>query len=893
MDAPPLIATKFYIPSARADVIQRARLTVLLDASARQPLTLISAPPGFGKTMLVADWVHAEHDSQIAWLALDESDDQPALFWLYFITALQQRLPNIGETAKAMLIAPTPPALETILTALINELAEHEQSIVLVIDDYHFVQSPEIHNNLNFFLDHQPAHFHLILLTREDPPLALARRRARRQVIEIRAANLRFTVDETASFLNTTMGLTLTVDQIAALERRTEGWIVGLQMAALSMRGQDVQVFLDSFTGDDRYIADYLIEEVLNRQPEAVRNFLVRTSILDKLSAPLCAVVLNQATAIDLTNIERSNLFLIPLDHTRAWYRYHHLFAELLRQSLRQMVSNGEIADMYRAASAWCEENNDIHAAIRYARQIPDEVRATEILQRHLGLFFYRGELPQLTDFARNIPGSLRHQYPLLCCAVAWAMIATRQPSEPWLESIEKHYGLSAEAALTDDTLDNNHRAALLEVLIVRQQPEFDNPAVQAHERLLSIQSCLSQLPDEQPCLLNTVGSLRPVLIYNLGFDAELRGDVQRAAQYFEETIVLSRSNNNQTLLQVGTSHLAHVQLAQGQLHAASRTHELAIEEASQTPMPTVALAHAGLGSIHYEWGNLDRADSHFQAAFPLAQAWNQWEVLFAITVGLARISKRRGAFQTALTILDDFQPQIDNLLTLTQAIRLSWMGDSASSASWLASHHLSASTTPTLFNETLLLEVTRIFIAMNRLDDALILAKNTHDSAKEGGWKHYVIEGNILLAKILSMQGKEREALDALADAVQLAAPENYLSIFVDEGIVLSDLLHVVKDKVSPELRGYVEKVLAGFAEGENQTVKREAGFRSELSEREREVLLLVAEGLSNQEIAARLVISITTVKTHVGNIFNKFGVTSRTQALARAAELGLLPRT
>ena len=343
MDAPPLIATKFHIPPARADVVQRARLGALLDSGAHQPLTLVSAPPGFGKTMLVADWVHAQNVSQIAWLALDESDDQPALFWRYFVAALQQRMPDIGETTKAMLTAPTPPASETILTALINELAEHEHSIILVIDDYHFVQSPEIHNNLNFILDHQPAHFHIMLLTREDPPLALARRRARRQIVEVRAADLRFNEDEVASFLNKTMGLMLTAEQIAALERRTEGWIVGIQMAALSMRGQDVQDFLDSFTGDDRYIADYLIEEVLNRQPEAIRNFLLRTSILEKLSAPLCAAVLNQPTAIDLSDIERGNLFLIALDHTRSWYRYHHLFADLLRQSLRQTISATEL----------------------------------------------------------------------------------------------------------------------------------------------------------------------------------------------------------------------------------------------------------------------------------------------------------------------------------------------------------------------------------------------------------------------------------------------------------------------------------------------------------------------------------------------------------------------
>ena len=885
MTSPPLIATKFHIPPARMDFIARLRLRAVLEAGLRGALTLVSAPPGFGKSTLVADWIHARDESHPAWLSLDESDDQPALFWRYFVAALQGLRAGLGETAQTMLATPQPPELETILATLINELAAMDEPLTLVIDDYHLIQSPEIHNSLNFFLDHQPANFHLMLLTREDPPLNLARRRARRQMTEIRAADLRFDNNEAAAFLNAAMGLTLTPEQVAALERRTEGWIVGLQMAALSMRGRDPQAFFDSFTGDDRYIADYLIEEVLNHQPQAVRDFLLRTSVLEKLSAPLCEAMLGK-TSIDLIDLERANLFLIPLDNTRVWYRYHHLFADLLRQCLREAVSAEEMARLHRSASEWCEANSDIHAAVRYARHIPDEARTANLLQTYAGLFFARSELPQLADFARALPVSLLEKNPHLCMAVAWALIATRQNAEPWLAHIERHYGLSAEAALTDGSLDDDRRAALLEVLIVRQQPQFDNPKVQARERLLSIQSRLAQLPDDKQCLLNNAASLRPVLTYNLGFDAELAGDVHHAEKYFDEVIFLSRQQNNQHLLQVAMSHLARVQLAQGGLHAARRTHEQAITESTQSPV--IALAHAGLGAIYYEWGDLDKAEHHFQAGLPLARAWNQWDALFTILTGLARTSKRRGDSQTALSLLDDFRPQNDNLLTQTQALRLAWTGDSASSLTWLESHNLTASSTPTPFNESLLLDVTRIFISTNRLDDALALSQKIHDSAKAGGRNHYVIQADILLSKIFAAQGKTHDALAHLTEALQLAEPEKYLSVFVDEG----DTVHALLMKMTGHASA--QRVLRGFASGAESPTQHATGTAEfeALSEREREVLRLIAEGCSNQNIASRLVISITTVKTHVGNIFNKLGVTSRTQAIARAESLGLLPR-
>src|SRR5574341_308624 len=336
-----LIATKFHFPSAGTDIVPRARLFRLLDQGLQQPLTLVSAPPGFGKTMLLANWIYSRakgDDFKICWLSIDESDNKLGTFWRYFVAAIQNICPQASEIAQAMLTAPTPPDIQTVLGRLINELSVGNAPILLVLDDYHLIHSPEIHNSLIFFLDHLPPTVHLVLLTREDPPLGLARRRARRRVVEIRASDLRFDTRETAQFLNDTSKLGLTSAQIEMLENRTEGWIAGLQMAALSLQGRDAQSFFDSFSGDDRYIADYLIEEVLEQQDAAVRQFLLKTSILDQLSAPLCATLTGDtATARSMLDyLEHSNLFLVSLDNRREWYRYHHLFMDLLRQRLSE-----------------------------------------------------------------------------------------------------------------------------------------------------------------------------------------------------------------------------------------------------------------------------------------------------------------------------------------------------------------------------------------------------------------------------------------------------------------------------------------------------------------------------------------------------------------------------
>ena len=669
-------------------------------------------------------------------------------------------------------------------------------------------------------------------------------------------------------------------------------------MAALSLKGRDSQSFFDSFSGDDRYIADYLIEEVLQLQEEPVRRFLLKTSILDRLSVPLCAALIGDPSAARsmLDHLERANLFLIPLDNRREWYRYHHLFMELLLQRLSENFTPAEIAGLHRSASAWFEEQGDIPTAVHHACQIPDYARAAELLQAYASSFFITNQLPQLLEFARKLPVEQVQARPTLCMATAWASIALSDPQSSWLEYIEHHFATRAEVALQEEALDPNLRAALLEILVARQQIGNETFDQKKRAHLLALQHQLDSLPAGQMCLFNSVTSLKPAIQFDLGIDAEQAGDANAAARYFTETVAMARADQNHHLLHLTLGHLANTQISQSHLQTARQTYEQALAlYTSGGASPYAALAHAGLSALYYEWGDLAAAEIHLMKGLPLSQSWNHWESLAPLKLTLARLEVRRGNVQKALSILEDGKasPLESMSLPLEAYAALLRARESSydSVSEWLAAKAPLAVLKLNPTNEAFLLDIARILTAVSRFDDSIALVQKIIQFAQRGGRIHTLIQAEAILAKTMYLTGNKRDAGAHLLDSLQLAAPGNYLSSFVDEGASMRDLLYVVKDRTSPELCAYAEKVLDGFLEGENQPVKQDAGPRSELSEREQEVLMLVADGLSNQEIAGRLYISVTTVKTHVGNIFNKLGVTSRTQALARAAELGLLP--
>ena len=934
-DLTPLIETKFSIPPARPNLVVRARLNGLLEAGARLPLLLVSAPPGFGKTTLVAAWLHGHlHEAACGWLSLDEADNQPVTFWRYLAAAVQHTQPGLGETAQAMLASSQSPALETVATMLINELAALRTPLILVMDDYHIIRSKEIHASLNFLLDHLPNNVHLALLSREDPPLGLARRRARQQIVEVRASDLRFRAEETGSFLQNVMGLTLDPRQVTVLEERTEGWIAGLQMAGLSLQGRDPQAFLKSFAGVDRYIADYLVEEVLQRQPRGVREFLLKTSVLEVLSAPLCAALLENAP-LDLPGedeslespytamlgyLERTNLFLVPLDDSREWYRYHHLFAQLLRQRLVQVYGPAEKAALHHRASDWFEAQHDPGRAIRHARQIPDYPRLVELIEAHAGTFFLNSEILQFLEWVNEVPVELYPAHPMLCMAAAWASLATNQFKEAaqWLEQIEKVLGHTAETVLSGEKLSLAVQAALLEVLLVRLR--LDEAALgseRTRRELLQIRQMIYDLPGGQACLFNTIALLRPVAAFNLGLSCEMAGDVQAAGKAYGEAAFFARQLANSHVLLLALAHLANAQAANGNLQAARQAYQDALAESGVqggANSPFAALAHVGLGHLAYEWNDLPGAEASYQAALNLARPWQNWESLVPATQGLSRVQRAWGDPAAALRTLDQLTtpwgwqpaPGLALPLEVYRALLLVQTGSRAEAAAWLRrsayASGMPACAEPNLVNEMALLELARLLMLLERPAEAIDLAARVMRSADASGRQPAAIHARVLLAKTEAAQGNLEQATGTLEEALRLAQAEGYLRVFLDEGETIRRLLGALRVKLGPAgpLAGTVRRILAAFepvAEGveATQATAPQMGERAwvdPLSERENEILRLVAQGLTNQAIADRLVISLTTVKTHVGNIFLKLGVNNRTQAIARAETLGLLPR-
>lgn len=469
------LKTKLFPPPPRPNQVMREPLLEKF-AQARQrgmTCTLVSAPAGFGKTTIVADCIRAS-GQPLAWLALDEGDNDLLHFWRYVDEALSTLDHRIGEGLRLTLYTNQTPSIQQIITGLVNDVTSLDKELTLVLDDYHFIELPAIHDSLNFLLDHLPARMCLVIITRADPPLNLARRRGRGQLLEIRAADLRFTHEETAAFLNQTMKLGLDDPDIASLGQRTEGWIAGLQMAALSLQSEiDRHRFVAAFSGDDRHIADYLVEEVLQRQLIEVQHFLLQTSILDGLNASLCdAVTGRQDSRIMLNTLERANLFILPLDSRREWFRYHHLFAELLRQRLRETYNAKMLANLHRTAASWYESQGDIAAAVRHLRTTSDDRSVMHILERSVGKFFSGGELPQLFELACLLPIEVRKESPFLCASVVWAGMAGNRYIEilPWLESLEAYFDFQAEELFNNPALETARRAALLEFMILQLQ---------------------------------------------------------------------------------------------------------------------------------------------------------------------------------------------------------------------------------------------------------------------------------------------------------------------------------------------------------------------------------------------------------------------------------------
>jgi LuxR family maltose regulon positive regulatory protein len=844
-----------------------------LNEGLHQKLTLISAPAGFGKTTLVSEWI-ADGKQPAAWLSLDEGDSDPTRFLTYLVAALRSVAANIGEGISAVLQSPQSQPTESILTALLNEIAAVPETFTIVLDDYHIIDAKPVEDALGFLLEHLPPCMHLVIATREDPRLPLARLRARGQMAELRAADLRFTPAETTEFLNRKMGLGLAAEDIAALETRTEGWIAGLQLAAISMRGHDdASGFIRSFTGSHGFVLDYLVEEVLERQPESIQAFLLRTSILERLCGPLCDAVLPGSSAsgqATLEYLEHANLFIVSLDNERRWYRYHHLFAELLRQ--RQQKKAASTAELHVLASQWYEDNGLELDAFHHAAAAKDIERAERLIEGKGMPLYFRGAMAPVIRWLESLPAPVLDARPSLWVAYASSLMMSGKPGRVETKLI------AAEAALRSAEPDGKTRnlvghIAAVRALVAASRNEAETMIAQSRRALENLH------PDNL--------SVRTMTSLTLGIAHQLQGDRAAASRAFAEALDIGQASGSMMIAGAAASSLGQVQESENQLHLAAETYRRLLLMVGDPAHMVTGEAHHGLARIFYQWNDLDAAERHAQQCARLAQQI-ECDISVACEVLLARLRLARGDPAGAAALLakagatargSNFVNQIPHIAA-AQVDTLLRQGNPAAAAQVAQSHDIPMSQA-------------RVMLARGDTAAALALLEPIRGQMDARCWHDERLKTMILQALAHHAQGDTDDALRHLGDALALAQPGGFVRIFVDEGPRMASLLsEAAANGIMPD---YATQLLTAFeAEDRKSEVEPDPchsqGLFEPLSGRELEVLSLVAQGLSNHEISERLFLALSTVKGHNLKIFEKLQVKRRTEAIARARELGLI---
>lgn len=923
-----LISTKLYVPGTRPSLVPRSRLIARLDAGLHCKLALLAAPAGSGKTTLLADWVqHLSSEREgahlpVAWLSLEEGDSEPARFLIYLVAALQHIVPSAGESILAMLTATPSIQATTLLPTLVNDLAASQAGGVLVLDDYHTITSVEIHEALASLLDHLPPGFHLVLATREDPPLPLARMRALGQLSEIRVADLRFTPEEAAEFLHASMGLDLSSDEIAAIESRTEGWIAGLQLAALSMQVQrDPQAraaFIQAFSGSHRFVLDYLAEEVLNRLPPDLHTFLLKTSVLDRMCGPLCDALLigdgdrgDSASARaqgTLEYLDRANLFLLPLDSERHWYRYHQLFRDLLRARLKE-EDPAAVPELNRRAAVWYEESGFREQAIEHALAGADYDRAARLTGEGLrGLDRMPVHLKRLYAWFEALPPGYLRSNPRVALDYGWMMTALGRQQEA------RTYIEVAEEMLIRERASSEAEEAFEQV---RQVDSMLGEAAAASASLASQQGDLQATIDASERALKLLPaenlSRRAAVYFYLATAYQMRGDLTEAARNYAEAEKYSRHRgDNYITLLVIVQH-AGAELAAGRLHEATRACLRALDLPGVEHTPFSGIAQVVLGLVLSEWNELEQAVEHLEKGIALQEPIRDWNTnMTAAHAELARIKQTLGDSKGALAEIEKAEelasrsgrPGIAGPAEWARVRYFLAAGDQAGLAAagrWADGFRLRSAGLPTYRREAEAILVSRVRIAQGLLTEALRTLAGLREEAAAGGRNGRLLEILVLQAMALARLGDSRHAMATIGEALALAEPGGYVRLFLDEGPLMAGLLsEAFKRGIAREsvlrLMPHIEAAVKAPSEApgpasESRKAKRIAGGLIEpLTEREQQVLRLLVDGLSGPEIASILVVGESTIKTHLKNIYGKLGVHSRDQALLRARELNLL---
>ena len=913
--ADPLIRTKLRLPFIRSELVPRPRLQEQLMRGLRGPLTLITAPAGFGKTTLVASCI-AAYASPVAWLSLDQDDNRQERFLSYVIAALQETDHTIGSEASQLLTTSQEALSGLALTSLVNDLDAAGRETALVLDDYHFISNQAVHAAVAFLIEHCPRTFHLVIASRSDPPFPLARLRARGKTVELRAADLSFTEPETAQFLNDVMSLRLDAGSIALLEKRTEGWIAGLQMAALSLRDRgDVPGFIAGFSGTNRYIMDYLLEEVLTNQSPEIQRFLLYTSILERLTPTLCdAVLAHDATSkVDdseqsiplassftgpsasvLEYLERENLFVVPLDDERIWYRYHHLFVDLLHARLQQSLEHQDIAALHTRAARWYEENGLTYEAIHHASSTLDNEWVERLIEQNYSEMMQSGESLSIRFWTGKLSKELVFRRPLLCIheAMSLAWFGQLDEADKFLDQAEKHLHSGEQTPRTRFMLGY---AAYVRSRVVAMRGDIPQAIA------LGL-AAREYIPASNQSLLRGIDVM-------LGYAYFLNGDFVNAAQTLTETVQSGVSADAINTTVGAYCVLARLYTVQGQLHRAFELYQEAgrfIRDAKGQHLGANSIVDVGIADILSERNDLDTAFKHIRKGLEFIQFWSKADDIALAYVIYARIQQAQGDNAAAAKTIEKASQLIQSSGVFSEArnavvnaeARL-WLqqGNNMAVSRWCASleNRCSSGEQITFDNELLHMALARTYLALEKPGEALTILSQLEAAAKSGRRTGRLIRVLVLRALVLQHIGDSEQALPLIERCLALAESEGYIRVFLDEGQPMRTLLAQWLARASEgRVREYAIHLLAQFDTESMAAIQTSHSPNDDLveplTERELEVLQIIALGKTNQEIARQLVVARGTIKAHTSSIYRKLNVTNRTEAVARARQLGIL---
>ena len=921
----PLLETKLYLPKWSADLVSRSRLLDRIHP--KRKLTLVSAPAGFGKTTLLAEWVAAVPTRPVAWVSLDQSDNDPAVCWTYLITALQNIQPSLGERSLSLLQSPQPPPIESVLMTLLNELTAVEEDFVLILDDYHVIETQAIHRGIGFLINHLPPQMHLVISSRADPPLPLARLRGGGDLTELRAADLRFTPDEAATFLNQVMGIEISAADVAALEQRTEGWIAGLQLAALSMQGRDdIPSFVAAFSGDDRYIVDYLMEEVLQRQSNHVRNFLLQTSILGRLSGSLCDAVTDQTGGQGmLETLERGNLFIMTLDNKRQWYRYHHLFGDVLQsharaeQPERLLVLHGRASECY-------EQQELMSEAIHHALAARAFERAASLIERVWPTMRRRQQEPTVLGWIKALPDSIIRNRPVLSVAYALVLLnagqldaveARLQDAERWLGEGGKITASdkSPASSATERIVVDEKQFRALPTTIANTRAYWSQAIGDVASTVTYAQQALDLLPADEEYERGTTAAL-------LGLAYWSSGKLEAAYRSFAEGLETFKKMGGTQTTVGGTLLLANMGISRGRFRQTIRLCEQALEIAmqqSESVLSGAAELYLTLSELRYEQGDLEAASQLLLRGEELRQQISLPVSEYLWGVMWARLETAQGDLEAALHQLGEaerlyYNTPIPKVRPVAALKAQTWVkqGRLAEALSWVRERGLSVEDELSYLREYEHITLARILICQYKLDvqspsserpyleeriqQSIDLLARLLEAAEADERTGSIIEILVVQALAYEAQGDLERAIASLERALLLAEPEGYVRIFAEPGTPMVQLLREAMTRsITPIYTNRLLTALETWGQPQDDAptasvVPSPQPLIEPLSQRELDVLRLLNTELSGPEIARELVVALSTVRTHTKRIYSKLGVTSRRAAVKQAAELGLI---